>query len=213
MRKFQDLSYYEILEIPPSATSYEIREAYREALSVYNDDSLATYSLFPDEERDEILKTVEEAFRTLIDERRRADYDKKLVDAGRMKEEESRESQYAPLPVNNRALLSQAITQAVRRQIEEKEVKGLTEEIFSKESISGADLKRLREAIGIGLEELFEITRISVTTLNAIEADHADKLPPMIYLRNFLAQYAEVLQLDPSRIVEGYTTNMLLKID
>ena len=54
MKKFEDLSYYEILEIPVGASSYEIREAYKEALSIYNEDSLTTYSLFTDDERDEI---------------------------------------------------------------------------------------------------------------------------------------------------------------
>jgi DnaJ-class molecular chaperone len=44
MKKFEDLSYYEILEIPVEASSYEIREAYKEALSIYTEDSLTTYS-------------------------------------------------------------------------------------------------------------------------------------------------------------------------
>ena len=81
MKKFEDLSFYEILVIPVGASSYEIREAYKEALSIYNEDSLTTYSLFTDDERDKIRENVEEAFLTLIDEVKRADYDRMLVDS------------------------------------------------------------------------------------------------------------------------------------
>ena len=58
MKRFEDLNYYQILEIPVRASSFEIREAYRDALSIYNEDSLTTYSLFTDDERDKILKKI-----------------------------------------------------------------------------------------------------------------------------------------------------------
>jgi curved DNA-binding protein CbpA len=193
MKKFEDLSYYEILEIPVEASSYEIREAYKEALSIYTEDSLTTYSLFADDERDKILGKVEEAFLTLIDEVKRADYDRMLVDSGRLDE------QY-----------SNAVSNMVRKKIEEKDVEHIARKILSEERVSGTDLKRLREAIGIRQEEVFEITRITVSVLDAIENDQLDNLPPLIYLKNFLKQYAEILQLDSEKIIEGYTKNIEL---
>ena len=51
MNKFEELNYYEILEIPVNASSFEIRRAYRNAVEVYSDHSLLTYSLFSAEER------------------------------------------------------------------------------------------------------------------------------------------------------------------
>ena len=71
MKNFQGLNYYEILEIPLSASSFEIRQAYKEALTIYSEDSLFTYSLFTDEERGEILRNIEEAFLTLVDKKKR----------------------------------------------------------------------------------------------------------------------------------------------
>ena len=211
MKKFEDLSYYEILEIPVGATSYEIREAYKEALSIYNEDSLTTYSLFTDDERDEIREKVEEAFLTLIDEVKRADYDRMLVDAGRVDEQilhGEQQGKTAQLFSNNKVTYSSAVSDMVRKKIEERDVEDISREILSQERITGSDLKRLREAIGIRQEEVFEITRITISVLDAIENDQVVSLPPLIYLKNFLKQYAEILQVDSERIVEGYTHHM-----
>jgi DnaJ-class molecular chaperone len=216
MKRFEDLSYYEILEIPVGASSYEIREAYKEALSIYNEDSLTTYSLFTDDERDEIREKVEEAFLTLIDEVKRADYDRMLVDSGSVDEQilhGKQRGKTAQLFAHNKVTYSNAVSNMVRKKIEERDVEDIAKKILSEERISGSDLKRLREAVGIKQEEVFEITRITVSVLEAIENDHVESLPPLIYLKNFLKQYAEILQLDSEKIVEGYTRHMALSQD
>ena len=213
MKKFEDLSYYEILEIPVEASSYEIREAYKEALSIYTEDSLTTYSLFADDERDKILEKVEEAFLTLIDEVKRADYDRMLVDSGKLDEEillGKGKGKTAELIPGNKVTYSNAVSNMVKKKIEEKDVEGMARKILSGERVSGKDLKRLREAIGIRQEEVFEITRITVSVLEAIENDHLESLPPLIYLKNFLRQYADILQLDSEKVIEGYTKNIEL---
>jgi curved DNA-binding protein CbpA len=211
MKKFEDLSYYEILEIPAGASSYEIREAYKEALSIYNEDSLTTYSLFTDDERDKIREKVEEAFLTLIDEVKRADYDKMLVDSGKADEQilhGKLRGKPAQLFPDNKVTYSNAVSTMVRKKIEERDVEHIASQVLSEERISGSDLKRLREAIGIKQEEVFEITRITVSVLDAIENDQVESLPPLIYLKNFLKQYAEILQVDSEKIAEGYTRHI-----
>ncbi len=211
MKKFEDLSFYEILEIPVGASSYEIREAYKEALSIYNEDSLTTYSLFTDDERDKIRENVEEAFLTLIDEVKRADYDRMLVDSGKLDEQilhGKQRGKPAQLFPDNKVTYSNAVSNMVRKKIEERDVEDIASEILSQERICGSDLKRLREGIGIKQEEVFEITRITVSVLDAIENDQVESLPPLIYLKNFLKQYAEILQVDSEKIVEGYTRHM-----
>ena len=84
MKNFEGLNYYEILKIPSNSSSFEIKRAYQDALSIYNEDSLVTYSLFSKEERNNILKTVKEAYSTLIDENKRAAYDTILLDSGQI---------------------------------------------------------------------------------------------------------------------------------
>jgi hypothetical protein len=80
MNKFEELNYYEILEIPVNASSFEIRRAYRNAVEVYSDHSLLTYSLFSAEERVNIIKKLEDAYNTLIDRTKRTAYDASLSD-------------------------------------------------------------------------------------------------------------------------------------
>ena len=72
MKKYEELNYYETLEIPFGASPFEISQAYKDALSIYNEDSLITYSFFDDDERDRILKKIEKAFFILIDQKKRA---------------------------------------------------------------------------------------------------------------------------------------------
>jgi DnaJ-class molecular chaperone len=80
MNKFEELNYYEILEIPVNASSFVIRRAYRNAVEVYSDHSLLTYSLFSAEERVNILKKLEDAYNTLTDRIKRTAYDASLSD-------------------------------------------------------------------------------------------------------------------------------------
>jgi DnaJ-class molecular chaperone len=81
MKNFEELTYYEILKIPANSSSFEIKHAYKDALSIYNENSLVTHSLFSNEERDNILQTLKEAFLTLTDENKRAAYDSILGDS------------------------------------------------------------------------------------------------------------------------------------
>ena len=74
----------------------------------------------------------------------------------------------------------------------------------------GKDLKKLRESIGIELEEIHQIARISVFILKAIEENRIESLPSTLYLKNFLKSYAEILRIDPNKIADRYIKNISL---
>lgn len=78
MKNFEELNYYELLEISFDASPFEIKKAYKNALSIYDENSLLTYSLFVDAERKKILKKIEDAYDTLIDKSKRKSYDAML---------------------------------------------------------------------------------------------------------------------------------------
>ena len=80
MRNFEELNFYEILEITMDASPFKIKRAYKNALEVYGKESLLTYSLFSEEERIDILRRIENAYKTLIDKTRRTAYDASLRD-------------------------------------------------------------------------------------------------------------------------------------
>ena len=212
MKSLEGLNFYDILQIPVTASYIEIKRAYKDALSIYDEDSLVTYFLFSNDERENILQTIENAFLTLIDENKRAAYDRLLVDSGKVDESFIIKDQKKPVPLfhTNNLINEKKLAERVRKKSEEKEIETLSNEILSNELISGSDLKRLRKAVGIELSEIDVITKISVTVLRSIEENQLENLPADIYLKNFLRSYAEILQIDPKRIVEGYLKNITM---
>ena len=210
MKNLDGLTYYEILKIPDNSSSFEIKRAYQDALSLYNEDSLVTYSLFTDEERDKILKMVKEAYSTLIDETKRAVYDSFLGDSGQIEmPTPSIENQEKPPPAqtyNQTYNMSDHDNSAERakKTLRKEKLETLCNEIFSKDLISGEDLKTMRQTSGIKLSEINAVTKISISVLKSMEEDRIESLPPNLYLRNFLRQYAEMLQIDPQKIIDGY---------
>ncbi|HUT52607.1 MAG TPA: helix-turn-helix domain-containing protein [bacterium] len=75
---FNDLSCYEILDISPGAEAKEIQEGYYRVREIFAKNALASYSLYTAPEREEILRVIEDAYRTLIDEKSRGEYDRHL---------------------------------------------------------------------------------------------------------------------------------------
>ena len=213
MKTFEDQNYYQILKVPFDATSSAIKQAFREALSVYDEDSLVTYSLFSEEQRTRILKAVTEAYDTLIDREKRADYNQRLIETGQVDIDvfSTREKKDLSALADGRDVSkNRSISAWVKKRSEEEDVRRIKEDILSKELVSGHDLKKLRRAFGIELDEIYEITRISGSMLTMIEGNQFDDLPAEIYLKFFLRSYAEIMQLDVLRIVDGYLKHMAL---
>ena len=210
-KKFSDLNYYELFKIPYNASPFEVRQAYKNILAIYEENSLATYALFAEDERKAILSKIEKAFSTLINDEKRSAYDKRLLDGGEIPKSllTAKQRQKAiPLFQANSATRKDNNLARIKKKIKEQGSGKLASALLNRDSISGQDLKNLRESLGIALEEVFEATKISPTALEAIEHDDITNLPPKVYLRSFLKSYAEVLQLDAKQLVEGYVKNM-----
>lgn len=211
IKKFKDLNYYELLRIPYNASSFEIRQAYKHILAIYEENSLATYSLFVEDERKVILSKIEDAFLTLIDDKKREVYDNNLVNIGEVSDNmftEKEKNKAIPIFQSSEARTSNNSLTRIKKKIQEKEATDLAATVLQRDQITGKDLKNLRESLGIELEEIFQATKISPTTLVAIEKDDMANLPPKIYLMSFLKSYAEALQLDPKQVVDGYIKNI-----
>ncbi len=84
MKSLDDINYYEILQIPVSASIDEIKRAYKDARSLYQEDALVTYALFPDADREDILLLIEKAYETLVDINKRDAYDIEMVASGQI---------------------------------------------------------------------------------------------------------------------------------
>jgi DnaJ-class molecular chaperone len=187
MKRIKDQTYYEILEVSPTATTKEIQRAYEHAKETFHADSMAVYSLFSEGEVEEIQKAIEEAFRVLMDETLRSSYDQSHF-----------RTVSSQLPEKPSDLLGGAK--------EKKPSLSFTGLSFNVEegSYRGKTLKQVRERMGIELDAISKETRISIKILESIEEEVFEKLPALVYLKGFLKNYAQSLGLDPRKVIEEY---------
>lgn len=211
MKTFESDNYYDILQVPPDAGKDEIRHAYRQAATLYDAQSVATYALFSDHQRQTQLAAIEKAFETLIDDDQRATYDQMLIDAGALDlsafSGRTRRELAARSDVDG-TLREESLRRWAAEQAEAPEMRQRIEAIVSGPRLSGPQLKELREAYGIELSEIYATTRINKDVMMAIEADRMEDLPATVFLRQFLKNLAQILQLDPSQVVERYLEAM-----
>jgi len=187
MKQIEEQTYYEILEVNPSATGKEIQRAYEQAKETYHSDSLAIYSLFSEEEVNKIQAAIEEAHRILMDEALRKNYDQS-------------HPQIAEGPKWEQHLGLQAISPMKKASLSFTDVSINAEE----EIYRGKTLREIRERIGIDLKSISAETKINIKILEWIEEEVWEKLPAAVYLKGFLKSYAQSLGLEPQKVVEGY---------
>jgi cytoskeletal protein RodZ len=72
----------------------------------------------------------------------------------------------------------------------------------------GNRLKEARLAKGLSLEDLQSITKIQKRYLIGIEEGNYSSMPGNFYVRAFVKQYAEALQLNPDEIFETYKSEI-----
>ena len=174
---------YAALGLEPRATSEQITRAYRFCLELYAEGSLATYSLLEPNEAEAQRTRAKEAYDVLCDAEKRRAYD---TSRG-----------FMPPP---EASVLAFLTPAARQAGAETPVK-----------VTGPDLRKLREARGMSLRQIAAVTKIGTRVLEYIEEDRFSFLPPTVYLRGFLVEYAKLLGLDPRRVAEAYLARIVPK--
>jgi DnaJ-class molecular chaperone len=202
MLRLKIQNYYEILDVSPSASPFEICGAYRNALALYGDASLASYSFFPDDERKEILALLEMAFTTLVNEQARNEYDQQLIEKGAIR----KEYRYENVVRNSGSSFTRDALQGLPPKTVNGNGAGNTdlEDILSGEVLTGGDLQRIRTAKGLSLEHIAARTKVRTALLQFIEEDQFDKLPSRLHLKSYLTQYVQCLQVDTASVVERY---------
>lgn len=76
----------------------------------------------------------------------------------------------------------------------------------------GTTLRRQREQKRMGIAEVSRVTRIPVTTLEAIEQDHFDDLPGEVFVKGFLKSYAQTVGLSADEIVARYAASRRIAV-
>jgi curved DNA-binding protein CbpA len=207
LKKIEDMNYYELLEVGPRATAQEIHKAYERVRRIYDPNSIALYSLFSSEETEKIRQRIEAAYRTLIYDENRREYDLSL----RGPDTPVRAPQ-AYRPVTPPPIAPQR-AELPRQQPEERRPepppvaaaqKALSPVPADVTEFTGSVLKMLREQRGLTLQNVADTTKLSARHLEHIEDENFPKLPARPYLRGFLVIYAKALGYEPDRIVNDF---------
>jgi len=172
--------YYDILDICRDATSTEIIQSYRLAISTYDADSQASYSMFDEQQLLEIRSEVEEAYKTLSHSERRRVYDSLL------------NSTTGKLPVEGDENVYYLNFQTDESRASEKDV------------ITGLQLKNIRKSRGISLEMMAQRTGLSVRDLQAIEEEEITLLENIKPLKDSLLLYASEIGSDAEQLSRAY---------
>jgi flagellar biosynthesis protein FlhG len=162
---------YAVLGLEPRAAYDQVERAFRFALELYAENTLATYSLLEPGEAEEQRARVKQAYAVLSDPVKRHEYDE------RHGYEPPEQAPPPPPPVV-----------AARLPAE----------------VTGPALRRVREARGLTLHHIAAATKIGARFLQYIEEDRFAFLPPSVYLRGFLQEYARQIGLDPRELAEAY---------
>ena len=206
MRDFREQNYYELLDLKPYASQQEVEEAYQRARRYFSPDSVATYALFQVEELRLLRSRIEEAFRVLGNIERRRQYDEEASHFGGGQAQELEKPKQLTLSEES------DIEEEESRLEEEKEESRPEEEAAVPElppmdentEYSGEILAQVRQAKGVSLEEIAEITKISIYYLRCIESETFEELPAPVYTRGYLRQIARILGLDGERVAASF---------
>ena len=169
---------YEILDIDQNANALTIKNAYIRQKQMYDRNALALYSLSDDKANNQVLSELEEAYNTLSCEFAREDYDKKLNKPSKSVKVKAK---HIPSKEKNAPKTKKTTSYSTEEKTSQYDLLG------GKYGFgSGEQLKSFRAWLGIELQEVQQVTKISHTTLESIENEAFQLLPDIVYVRGFL---------------------------
>lgn len=228
-----DQTYYELLEVAPSAGATEIYQAYQRAKSTYSPSSPALYTMFTPEEAAQLMSLIEEAYQTLSSKTRRHDYD---IQIGLAKGTPSSARTQAPVlrprvdeikpqtPAGSTLVTGSKTSDEnwagevkivkkrddlpkgfARTRFSVYEIKPeIEEEIKNVQECDGQFLQKIRLYKGVNLDQLSEEIKVSKSLLVALEANDIDGLPIAVFTRGFVIQIAKILNINDKQLADAY---------
>jgi len=228
--RYDGQTYYEILEVKPTAGPADVYAAYQKARATYSPSSPALYSMFSPEEAQELMALIEEAYQTLSHQARRKEYDLKIgltrgtagkpdlrgtkVNAPRMSASRVEHNSAAPPPSKNDVWVGPVRISAkandlpggfARTKFTVYEIKpDIEKEIENVTECDGVFLQKVRLYRGVTLDQMSDEIRVIKSTLVALEANDVEALPVAVFTRGFVVQFARALGLNERKISDAY---------
>ena len=192
MKRILEQSFYELLEVTPSATPEEIERAWERARVLYGPGSLAAYTLLTPEVAAALAARIDEAYEVLLDPEARAAYDARLPaeDARAARPAQEPPPALAPPP----APVPAPPTVEPPRPFVPPEGAAWTGEL----------IRQAREARGLTVAQLSDRTKLSRQHIELVEAERFADLPVAVYLRGIVMCIARELRLDGQKVARSY---------
>jgi curved DNA-binding protein CbpA len=192
VKRVLEQTFYELLEVSPSATPEEVEKAWDRARVLYGPGSLAAYTLLTPEVAEALARRIDEAYEVLLDPAARAQYD------ARLPAEESRPARAAPEPQVAAAPSppppAPAPVAPVPRPFVPPEGAAWTGEL----------LRQAREARGLSVAQMADRTKVSRLHIECVEGERFSELPVPVYLRGIVMCLARELRLDGQKVARSY---------
>jgi curved DNA-binding protein CbpA len=190
VKRVLEQTFYELLEVSPSATPEEIDRAWERARVLYGPGSLAAYTLLTPEVAEALARRIDEAYEVLLDPAARAQYD------ARLPAEESRPARAAPEPPAPAP--SPPPPPAPAAQVPRPFVPP------EGASWTGELLRQAREARGLTVAQMSDRTKVSRLHIECVEGERFSELPVPVYLRGIVMCIARELRLDGQKVARSY---------
>ncbi len=181
------MTLYNVLGVQRTASEDEIRRAYKMQREIFREGSLPLTSLVDEEGVRDEQAHIAEAYDTLLDPVRKRTYDQSTF----------------PESVPAESAEKLAVDGPTEDELAQRQA-ALARTITPETQFTGALIQQAREARGIDIADIAQITKISPLYLRAIEEEDADSLPATVYLRGFLQQVAKTLKLDAGQVTKTY---------
>jgi cytoskeleton protein RodZ len=68
----------------------------------------------------------------------------------------------------------------------------------------GAHLRQAREQSNMSMQQVADRLYLDMGVIKALEADNYERLPPAIFVRGYLRNYAKLMEIAPEKIMEAY---------
>ncbi len=186
MRPLSEQDHYEILEVSRSASRAEIEKAYRLARATFADDSLALYSVVDPRDAEAIRVRIELAWGVLSDAKQREDYDASLAPGG----EPAGPAMTVGFDVGPSEVPAAEAPEDLAGELPE--------------GYGGATFRAARLRRALDLDQVAGLTKVNPRYLRYIEEENLEGLPAQVYVRGFVAAFAQVVGLDPKLATPGF---------
>lgn len=173
------INYYQLLGVDREASDQELREAYVRAKDHCRNGGDAFYSLSSDDDLKEYQELIELAYFTLIDEKRRINYNNSLSC--------KLSSSVCPAVVH----VQKTAKPSMRADYME-----YWEELYPKTELSlGKKLMKLREYCQLSITDIWRYTKLNVDFIRNLESDRYSELPALVYTKGLLKTYLQFYSL------------------